>query len=121
MPAVKNFLGRHSELIYAVTRVVVAMMYWMHGTIKILGFPPGARGGGGSVELLSLIGAAGVIETVGGLLIMIGLGTRWAAFICSGEMAAAYFIAQFPFAILPIYRPPGILGESAVFNCLFFL
>jgi putative oxidoreductase len=114
-------LGRYAELIYGVTRIVTGMMYWMHGTTKLLGFPPGARGAGRSVELFSLLGAAGSIESIGGLLIMMGLLTRWSAFISSGEMATAYFLAQFPFAVLPIYRPPGILGESAVFNCFFFL
>jgi putative oxidoreductase len=62
-----------------------------------------------------------VIETVCGTLIIVGLWTRWAAFLASGNMAAAYFLRQFPFAILPIYQPPGIVGESAIFNCFFFL
>ena len=116
----ERFLDRHSELIYATTRIVVGMMYWMHGTTKMLGWPPGARGGR-DVELLSLLGASGVIETIGGFMIMTGLYASPAAFICSGHMAAAYFLRQYPFAILPIYRPPNILGESAVFNCFFFL
>jgi putative oxidoreductase len=72
-------------------------------------------------ELLSLVGVAAIIETVGGFMIMMGFRAGWAGFICSGEMAAGYFLRQFPFAILPIYRPPNIIGESAVFNCFFFL
>jgi putative oxidoreductase len=117
---VERLLGRHAELIYGVTRIVVGMMYWMHGTTKLFFWPPGARGGG-QLEPLSLLWTAGVIETVGGLLIMVGLFGSWAAFICSGQMAAAYFLRQFPFAVLPIYQPPGILGESTVFNAFFFL
>ncbi len=115
-----RFLNRYSELIYATTRIVVGMMYWMHGTTKLFGWPPGARGGG-PVEPLSLLGVSGVIETIGGFMIMTGLYASSAAFICSGHMAAAYFLRQYPFAILPIYRPPIILGESAIFNCFFFL
>lgn len=116
----ERYLARHSELIYALTRILTAMMYWMHGTTKLLEWPPGARAGR-NIEVFSLLGAAGVIEIICGFLIMIGLFGSWAAFISSGQMAAAYFIRQLPFAILPIYQPPGILGESAVFNCFFFL
>lgn len=113
-------LGPYAELIYAVTRIVVGMMYWMHGTTKLFGWPAGARGGQ-PLEPFSLLWHAGVIETVGGFMIMTGLFASWAAFICSGQMAAAYFLRQAPFAILPIYQPRGILGESTVFNAFFFL
>jgi putative oxidoreductase len=116
----ERFLGRYSEEIYAATRIVVGMMYWMHGTSKLFAWPPGARGGRG-FEAFSLMWTAGVIETVGGLMIMTGLYASWAAFICSGQMAAAYFLRQYPFAVLPIYQPRGILGESTVFNAFFFL
>ena len=116
----ERLLGRYAEPIYAITRMVVAMVYWLHGTTKLFDWPPGTRPRG-PVELFSLLGAAGVIETVCGGLIMIGLFTRGAAFLASGQMAAAYFMRQAPFAILPIYQPPGILGESTIFNCFFFL
>lgn len=116
----ERLLGRYAEQIYAVTRIVVGMMYWLHGTTKWFDWPPGARTRG-AVELASLLGVSAVIETVCGTLIIVGLWTRWAAFLASGNMAAAYFLRQFPFAILPIYVPPGIVGESAIFNCFFFL
>jgi putative oxidoreductase len=116
----EKLLGPFAGLIYAVTRILVGLMYWLHGTTKLFDWPPGTRARG-AVEVASLLGVAGVIETILGVLIVIGLGTRWAAFIASGQMAAAYFLRQFPFAILPIYQPPGILGESTVFNCFFFL
>ena len=61
----------------------------MHGTQKLFGVPPSAKGG--TVPLASMVGAAGVVEIVGGALILLGLFTRVAAFICSGEMAFAYF------------------------------
>lgn len=95
-------------------------MYWLHGTTKLFDWPDGVRERG-AVELFSLLGVAGVIETVFGFLIMIGLFTRVSAFICSGQMAAAYFLRQYPFAVSPIFQPPGILGESTIFNCFFFL
>jgi putative oxidoreductase len=117
----EKLLARYADPIYAVTRIVVGMMFWMHGTTKLFGWPPGARGGARTLEMFSLLWTAGMIETVAGLLIMIGLGTRWAAFLCSGEMAVAYFMRQAPYAILPIYPAPGILAESAVFNAFFFL
>ena len=115
-----RLLTRFAEPFYAVTRIVVGLMYWLHGTTKWFDWPPGARPRG-AVEMASLLGVSAVLETVLGTLIIIGLWTRWAAFIASGHMAAAYFMRQFPFAILPIYQPPGILGESAIFNCFFFL
>lgn len=116
----ERLLGRYAPLLYALTRIVAGMMYLMHGTTKLIDWPPGARASG-AVNLFTLLGTAAVIETTCGVLIMIGLFTRWACFIASGQMAAAYFLRQLPFAILPIYQPPGILGESAVFNCFFFL
>ena len=72
-------------------------------------------------DLTSMIGVAGMLEVVLGALIIVGFLGSYAAFIASGEMAAAYFMAQFPFAILPISPAPGIVAESAVFNCFFFL
>jgi putative oxidoreductase len=117
----ERFLGRYSDQIYSLTRIVVAMMFWMHGTTKLFGFPPGARGGARSLEMFSMIWTAGVIETIGGFLVMVGFGATWAAFICSGEMAAAYFMAQLPFAVKPINPRPGIIAESSVFNAFFFL
>jgi len=65
----------------SVLRIVVAFLYLVHGSQKLLGIPPSARGGG-TVRLASLIGAAGTIELVGGLLILVGLYTRLAAFVC---------------------------------------
>jgi putative oxidoreductase len=117
----EKFLGRYSEWIYGVTRIVVGMMFWMHGTTKLFNFPAGARGRAPNLQMFSLLWTGGAIECVGGLLIIVGLWTSWAAFICSGEMAAAYFMAQFPFAILPIHPRPGIVAESSVFNAFFFL
>jgi putative oxidoreductase len=107
-----RFLGRYSEVIYAVLRVVAGLMFAVHGAQKILG-----AFGGQKVPLASLMGLAGVIELVGGVLIAIGLLTSWAAFLASGEMAVAYFMAHAPQGPLP----PLNKGEPAVLYCFLFL
>lgn len=71
-------------------RVFAGLAFTSHGAQKILGWF-GGMGPNGTVELMSRFGAAGVIELVAGMCIVLGLGTRWAAFIASGEMAVAYF------------------------------
>ena len=117
-----RWLGPYAEWIYGVTRFVTGMMYWLHGTQKLFGWPlPSRRPMDELADLLSLVGTAGIIEFVAGFMIMVGFSASWPAFLASGQMAAAYFIRQMPFAILPIFEPPGVLGESAVFNCFFFL
>lgn len=72
-------------------RVAAGIAYFSHGAQKILGWFDGVGPNGGTAELMSRFGAAGVIELVAGTCIAIGLGTRWAAFIASGQMAVAYF------------------------------
>lgn len=72
-------------------RIVAGAAFFSHGAQKLLGWFGGMGPDGGTVELMSRFGAAGVIELVAGLCIMIGLGTRLMAFIASGEMAVAYF------------------------------
>ena len=117
-----RFLGPYEPLIYGAVRFVVGMMYMMHGTQKLFAWPLGVEGVPGATRpLMSLLGAAGVIETVGGFMIMTGLYASWAGFVCSGQMAFAYFIRQYPYAFLPIFQQPGTFPESSVFNCFFFL
>lgn len=97
----------------ALLRIVAALLFIAHGTGKLLGFPDlGFR-----PELFSLFGLAGVIETVGGVLLVLGLFTRPVAFILSGEMAVAYFMAHAPNGFFPILNQ----GESAVLFCFVFL
>jgi len=104
-----------SPQLLSVLRIVVAFLYLLHGTQKLFAIPPSASGA--TVALASRMGAAGVIEIVGGLLILLGLFTRPAAFICSGEMAFAYFLAHAPRGPLPI----GNAGELPVLFCFVFL
>ena len=108
-------LNAWSPQLLSVLRIVAGFLFLLHGTQKLFAIPPSA--GGRTVELASRLGAAGVIETVGGLLILLGLLTRPAAFICSGEMAFAYFLAHAPRGPLPI----GNGGEVPVLFCFIFL
>jgi putative oxidoreductase len=100
------------ELGLFVIRVVVGLLFVGHGAQKLFGLFGGHR-----AVLLSQLGAAGAIEVVGGLLIAAGIFTAPVAFICSGEMAAAYFKAHFPRGVLPIQNG----GEPAVLFCFIFL
>jgi putative oxidoreductase len=102
---------RYAPQVYAVFRIVVGFLFIFHGLQKF-GFL-----GGTAVPLASLFGLAAIIEAVGGLLVMIGLFTRPAAFIASGEMAVAYFMAHQPKGTWPIQNQ----GETAVLFCFAFL
>jgi len=95
--------------------MVIGFLYLQHGTAKLFGLPHIAMFDG--IKLFSLLGFAGVLELVGGLLILVGLFTRPTAFILSGEMAVAYFMAHAPNGFLPILNQ----GELAVVYCFVFL
>jgi putative oxidoreductase len=109
----KTPLGFASELVYAVVRVTVGFLFALHGAQKL--FP--ILGTDGSVDLLSRMGAAAVIELVGGGLIALGLWTPWVAFIASGEMAFAYFLTHYPRGPWPLLNG----GEPAALYCFVFL
>jgi len=108
-----RFLGNYSAYFYAILRIVSGLLFAMHGSQKLFGWP----GDKPAVELASMMGFAGIVEFVGGLLIAIGFLTSWAAFIASGQMAFAYFIAHVPQHPLPILNQ----GEPAVLFCFLFL
>lgn len=98
----------------SVLRIVTGFLYLQHGMMKLLSFPaPFPR----PVELFSLIGLAGMLELFGGALILVGLFTRPVAFILSGEMAFAYFMAHAPKGFWPILNG----GELAALYCFVFL
>lgn len=109
----KQFLGKFSSQAYALLRIVAGFLFLCHGLQKVFGL----FGGGGFGGLPPLMKAAGLIELVGGSLILIGLVTSWSAFVCSGEMAVAYFMNHQPGAALPIQNG----GERAVLFCFIFL
>jgi putative oxidoreductase len=103
---------RYTEITYALMRVMMGLLFSAHGAQKLLG------AFGGKVDTSNtLIMVAGVIELVGGLLIAVGLFTRVAAFLASGEMAVAYFMVHAPGGFWPIVNK----GEPAVVYCFIFL
>lgn len=109
-----TWLSRWQPQLLALLRIVVGLLFLEHGLSKFFGFPvpfplPG--------PLPPLLIAAGAIELVGGLLITIGLFTRLAAFIASGEMAIAYWTQHFPKSPWPVAN----MGEGAILFCFIFL
>lgn len=109
----EKYLGKFTSPIYALLRMISGLMFLMHGTQKLFGWP----GQGDPVEMFSLMGVAGIIEFVGGLLILIGFFASIAAFIASGQMAVAYFMAHLPQHWNPLVNE----GELAVLYCFLFL
>ena len=107
-------LGRYSEYVYAIFRIVFGFLIMLHGTQKVLGWPP-MKGGG---ELPTILLVAGIIELVFGFLILIGFFSSIAAFIVSGEMAVAYFYQHQPVGALPIMNG-GELAVAYCFACLY--
>jgi putative oxidoreductase len=107
-----NFLAKWEPYAYAALRIVAGLMFACHGAQKLFGVL------GGQSQLHNpMMLVAGIIEFVGGLLITLGLLTRIAAFIASGEMAAAYFMVHARGGLFPIINK----GELAVVYCFLFL
>jgi putative oxidoreductase len=100
----------------SVLRIVTGLMIIQHGMGKIVGFP--AFPAYANVTPLSLLGAAGFIELIGGALLILGLLTRPAAFILSGEMAVAYFMVHAPKSFYPLVNG-GTLAIMYCFACLY--
>jgi len=98
---------------YALMRIVVGFLFMWHGTQKLFGFPTAMP-----MEVPGfIVYVAGPIELIGGFFVMIGLFTRWTAFLCSGLMAAAYWMAHGTKALFPLVNG----GELAVLYCFVFL
>jgi putative oxidoreductase len=111
-------MSGYAPHLYVLLRIVAGLLFACHGVQKLFGVFGGPGGQPGvSVPLFSLLGLAGCIETVAGLLIALGVLTSWAAFIASGEMAFAYFTQHFPRDFWPIQND----GELAVLYCFLFL
>jgi putative oxidoreductase len=107
-----GFLSRYSAQIYALLRIVAGFMFSLHGASKLFGFPEGQPMTGVPLMLV-----AGIIEFGGGLLILLGLWARLAAFMASGEMAYAYFTSHAPHSFWPLVNH----GELAALYCFLFL
>jgi|SRR5215472_1715553 len=109
-------VGRWQPRILSVLRIMVGLLYLQHGLSKVFGFPPSANPR--PYVLMTLVpGLAGILELVGGALITVGLFTRIVAFILSGEMAFAYFMAHAPRGFIPLVNG----GELAAIYCFVFL
>jgi putative oxidoreductase len=107
-------LTRQAPLFLGILRIVAALLFIEHGTQKLFGFPPGEHAG---VAMGSLPWIAGLLEVVLGGLIALGLFTRPAAFIASGEMAVAYWMAHAPQDLFPANNG----GDAAILFCFVFL
>jgi putative oxidoreductase len=102
--------------ILSVLRIITGLLFIEHGTMKFFNFPPSEMFANG-VQLTSIFGIAGVLELVGGVLIIVGLFSRITAFILSGEMAVAYFMFHAPSSFYPVINQ----GEAAIMYCFVFL
>jgi len=107
----------YQRVVYTALRVIACFIIMQHGAQKLLGLLGGVGPQHGSAPLVSLMGLAGIIEFVLASLVLVGLFTRPAAFIVSGEMAAAYFKVHAPRGFWPIQNH----GELAVVLCFTFL
>lgn len=104
-----------SPRILSLLRIVTALLFMQHGTAKLFHVPHQAMFD--NLQLMSLIGLQGVLEVGGGLLLLIGLLSRPVAFVLSGDMAVAYFMAHWPKNWLPLLNG----GDLAVLFCFVFL
>jgi putative oxidoreductase len=111
----EKLFGTFAPQAYALMRVVFGLLFASHGAQKIFGWFGGVQGS--AVPLASLFGIAGLLEIVLGVLITLGFLGGYAAFVASGEMAVAYFMAHFPRAFWPLENE----GEPAVLFCFAFL
>jgi putative oxidoreductase len=104
-----------ADRLLAVLRIVAALLFIEHGTQKLFGFPPPAGGVGPAA--FTLLWFAAVIEVVCGLLVLLGLFTRPAAFLASGQMAFAYWLAHAPRSAFPVLNG----GDASILFCFVFL
>ena len=123
MAEMRSFAARWAPVLLSVLRIVAAFLLMQHGLQKVFGFlrmPPPAGAPPAppfSFQPFSVMGVAGILELVGGLLLLLGLFTRPVAFILSGLMAAAYFIGHAPGGFWPVLNR----GELAALYCFVFL
>lgn len=108
-----SFMAPLNNYTYAGLRIVTGLLFMFHGSQKLLGWP--AEPMAGMPAFITYV--AGPIELIGGALVMVGLMTRWAAFVCSGLMAAAYWMAHGSKGMHPLLNG----GELAIVFCFAFL
>ncbi len=115
------WLSKYEPQLLIILRIVAGLLFLEHGMQKILHFPPLLPQMTGAMppSVVTLLLVAGVIELIGGVLIIIGLFTRFAAFICSGEMAVAYWLGHVgrSHSLFPAVNG----GDAAILFCFVFL
>jgi putative oxidoreductase len=108
-------LERFAPYALAALRIVTALIFILHGTQKLFGFPAAPQGG--LPPILSLFWAGAVLEVGGGLLILLGVFTRPVAFVLAGEMAVAYWMFHAPRSMYPVLNG----GDASILYCFVFL
>ena len=118
MATFENRLASYSSPVLSIFRIIFGLLFTLHGTMKVFGWPLGA-----AIPVGTWPGWwAGIIELVTGLLILVGLFTRIAAFVASGHMAVAYFWQHFPGGFWPYDAGMGGNGgEASLMYCFAFL
>lgn len=112
-----TFLAAWEPKLRSILRIIAGFTFSLHGYQKFFGWLTGLDGHGNKAELVSMMGFAGVLETFGGALIILGLFTRPTAFVLSGQMAVAFFMVHLPISFFPILN----MGEITVLYCFIFL
>ena len=112
-PEVDSFIYRYSDEALSLLRIVTALLFMLHGTSKLFGFPPTEM----APAIYSLSWIAGVLEVVGGALLIVGLWSRLTAFVLSGQMAVAYWMVHAPQSPFPANNG----GDAAILFCFVFL
>jgi putative oxidoreductase len=110
---IHDHADRYAPYVLSIVRIVAALLFLEHGTSRLFGWPSPLP----SPALFSMYWFAGAIELVGGILLALGLFTRCAAFVMSGEMAFAYFISHAPNSFFPILNR----GDASILYCFIFL
>ena len=113
-PEVDSWIYRYSDEVLSLLRIVTALLFMLHGTSKLLGFPPFPME---QPPIFSLLWVGGIMEMIGGFLLIIGLFSRLTAFLLSGEMAVAYWMFHAPQSPFPSVNQ----GEAAILFCFVFL
>jgi putative oxidoreductase len=111
MTSLYSSLDRGRPYVLSIVRIVVALLFLQHGLQKYFSFPSAGP------QMRPILYVQGVIEIVGGILLLLGVYTRMVAFILAGDMAVAYFMAHFPRSFFPAVNG----GDAAVLYCFIFL
>ena len=111
------FLDRWQGPLLSILRIVTALLFIAHGTSKLFAFPGLAPMATGPIPPFSFMGVAGLLELIGGALVLIGLFTRPVAFLLAGEMAIGYWMAHAPRSMYPSIN----MGDAAILFCFVFL